>query len=237
MKKWHWHSEIIYLVATLMVSLGVALSIAANFGISVLSAPAYLLHLKIGFSMTISEYLCQIILIIIFCIIMKEVRILYLSTFITTIIYGLFLRLIQFIPCFSEGIELNIFIRILYLSISILLISLAISLFARTYLYPQIYDLFIIAIPNKYHLNQGIFKLINDLSFLAISVLLGFLFFGKLMGVGIGSIIFAVITGPLVNIWNKLLDKLVMVTPLSKNLETIFIGNNNEKEDREKNQN
>lgn len=236
MKKLQLHSEFVYFLGIILIAISVAMSIVSNFGISVLSCPAYLIHLKVGFSMTIGEYATQALLLVIFCLIMREVHFLYLATFVTTLIYGVFLKLFQLIPFLAEGVELHIAVRIIFMILSLLLIALAIALFSRTYLYPQIYDFFIIAIPKKYHINQGLFKLINDLSFLAVSIILSLIFFQKIVGIGIGSVIFAVLTGPTVNLMNKLLDKTVEVKPAFNRLELLFVGDNHEGQSNENTQ-
>ena len=54
------HSEMIYLLAIFLLALAVAMLTAADFGISMIVAPAYLLSLKTGFlTFGQAEYVIQ----------------------------------------------------------------------------------------------------------------------------------------------------------------------------------
>ena len=73
-------SEVVYILAVALLSLAVAMLTAANFGVSMIVAPAYLLSLKVGiFTFGQAEYVIQAGLFIIFCIVMRGFRAVYLS--------------------------------------------------------------------------------------------------------------------------------------------------------------
>lgn len=60
MKKINVSSELIYILAVILLSLAVAILTSANFGISMIVAPAYLLSLKIGvITFGQAEYIVQ----------------------------------------------------------------------------------------------------------------------------------------------------------------------------------
>lgn len=60
MKKITVSSELIYILAVILLSLAVAILTSANFGISMIVAPAYLLSLKIGvITFGQAEYYCS----------------------------------------------------------------------------------------------------------------------------------------------------------------------------------
>ncbi len=222
MKKIRIHSEILYIIGTFLIALAVALSISSNFGISVLNGPAYVLSIVFGIRITYTEYMIQFLLLILFCIIMKEVKIAFLWCFVTGLIYGGFLRLLQLIPFLSGTMELHLAIRIIFMILSLLIMALAVSLMSRVYLCSTIYDYFIIAIPKKYHLKQSWFKLGYDLSFLVIGVSLSLIILHGLVGFGVGTVIFALLTGPLIGLYNKLFDKILEVKPIFKKISDYF---------------
>lgn len=67
---------------------------AANFGISMIVAPAYILSLKTGFlTFGQAEYVLQAGLFIVFCLVMRKFKAVYLSSFVTCLIYGAVLDL------------------------------------------------------------------------------------------------------------------------------------------------
>lgn len=236
MKKLKLNSELVYLVATILIALAVALSIASNFGISVLNGPAFMIHERFGFSMTIGEYIGQFILLAIFCIVMRKIKWIYLFTFITTILYGLFLKLFQLIPFLNEAniVSLPIWIRIMFMIISLLLLGISVALYSNTYLYPQIYDFFIIKVPAKYHLNTTIFKIIYDVTFLTITVLLSLIFFKKIISaVGIGTVVFTLLTGPTITLFKKIFEKIFVFEPKFVKLVNKFEETGDENEHKE----
>ena len=66
-KKIALSSELMYFVATVVLAFAVAMITAADFGISMIVAPAYIFHLKFSiFTFGQSEYIIQAILFILF---------------------------------------------------------------------------------------------------------------------------------------------------------------------------
>ncbi len=222
MKKLKISSEAVYLFAVILLSLSVAMVTCTDFGVSMIVAPAYILSLKLSFlSFGQAEYIVQALLLIVFCILIKRVKITYLFSFVTGLIYGAFLDLWRFIiPHFNPEItpagSLSMPLRICYFAVGILTTTLSIALFFKTYIYPQIYDLFVKGVSEKYSLNQSKFKTIYDLSFLVISVLMTLLIFGGIKGIGIGTVITAVINGTLIGFFSKFINRYFEIAPRFK---------------------
>ena len=64
MKKPVFYSEIAYLLGTVLLALGTAMLVFGNFGVSMVVAPAFVLHMKLSavwswFSFGVAEYLLQ----------------------------------------------------------------------------------------------------------------------------------------------------------------------------------
>ena len=71
-KKLKIPSEAVYILAVALLSLAVAMLTAANFGVSMIVAPAYLLSLKLEFlTFGQAEYVIQAGLFVVFCIAMR----------------------------------------------------------------------------------------------------------------------------------------------------------------------
>lgn len=140
-------SEIGYLAAIVLLSLAVAMLSAADFGISMIVAPAYLLSLKLPFlSFGQAEYVIQAGLFIVLCVVLRKFRAVYLFSFITCLIYGFVLDLWRMIPFFNpsatEPGSMALWLRIVMFVVGVSVTSFAIALFFKTYLYPQVYDFF-----------------------------------------------------------------------------------------------
>lgn len=222
------HSEPAYIFANIILSLAVAMIATTGFGVSMIVAPAYLVHLKLGFlTFGQCEYLLQTLLLIVFCILLKKVKIVYLSSYITCIIYSVMLDFWRyFIPQFNEKItpvgSLPLWCNIIFFVLGMLLTALSIAIFFRIYLYPQVYDFFVKGVSERFGLNRNKFKPINDLCYFIISVILSLVFFGGFKGIGIGTIVMTVCNGFLIAQIGKLLDKFVIFEPYFPNFAKKF---------------
>lgn len=227
-KKITLHSEIMYVFACLILSLSVAMTAAADFGVSMIVAPAYILSLKVDFlTFGQCEYIIQGILFIIFCIIMKKIKISYFFSFMTCVIYGTMLDMWRFIiPVFNPDITLpgsmSLPVRIILFSLGEIITCYSISIFFKTYIPPEVYDYFVKGITEKYTVNRSIFKTVFDFSFLILAIIMTFIFFGRIKGIGIGTVIMACVNGTLIGFFEKINNKIFDFTPIFKNFSGIF---------------
>lgn len=218
MKKIKLHSETVYVLGILILSFSVAMITATNFGVSMIVAPAYLLSLKLPFlTFGQSEYIVQGLLFIVFCILMKKIKLMYFFSFITGIFYGAVLDLWRaFIPHFNPAITtpgvLPITLKVIYFVLGMSMTSFSIALLFRAYIYPQVYDFFVKGICEHYSLDRGKFKSGFDASFFLISLIMTFLLFGAVKGIGIGTIIMTVFNGLLIATFGKFIDKYFEIT-------------------------
>lgn len=220
-------SEIAYFLALIFLSLSVAMMTAADFGISMIVAPAYLLSLKSGFlSFGQAEYIVQAVLLLLLCLIIWRFRPIYLFAFVTCLIYGGILDLWRLIPFFNPSVTLpgsmDLWARIAMYIAGVLLTCLAVALLFKTYLYPQVYDFFVKAIVWRYKVKISIVKTVVDISFLLISVAMTFALFGELKGVNWGTLVLALIGGIITGLWGKILDKVCIFEPWLKRFAAMF---------------
>lgn len=220
-------SEVVYFVAIALLSLAVAILTAANFGVSMIVAPAYLFSLKTGvLTFGQSEYVIQAILFIVFCFAMKGFKPIYLSSFVTCLLYGAVLDLWRKIPLFNPDVtapgSMPMWQRIIMFVVGVLLTSLSVALFFKTYLYPQVYDFFVKGVSGKYNIKLSKFKTCFDLTCLAVSVIMTFAFFGKITGIGWGTLVMALINGSLIGMFDKLYDRIFEFKPMFKKQADLF---------------
>ncbi|MCM1365015.1 MAG: DUF6198 family protein [Faecalibacterium sp.] len=219
MKKIKLSSELVYILSILFISFAVAMISSTNFGISMIVAPAYIISEKVSFlTFGQSEYVVQGLLFIVFCILMKKVKLVYFSSFITGVIYGAVLDFWRFvIPHFNPDVTvpgaLPFALKAVYFILGMLLTSLAIAMFFKTYIYPQVYDFFVKGITEHFGINQTKFKYGFDITFLLISCVLTFVLFRKIVGIGVGTIIMTLCNGFLIGMFGKMLDKFFEITP------------------------
>ena len=228
MKKIRLHCETIYFIAILMLSFSVAMITTASFGVSMLVAPAYNLSQKVTFlTLGQCEYIIQGLLFFVLCIIMKKVKIIYFSSFLTCILYGALLDLWRvIIPVFNPAItpqgSMSMPIRIIFFAIGMLLTALSVALFYRTYLYPQVYDFFVKSISAKFGIDRTKLKRIFDAGCLLVACTMTLIFFQRFIGVGIVTLIMTIFNGILIGFVGRQLDEHFEFTPYFKKLAGYF---------------
>ncbi len=219
-KKITLHGEFVYVAAILMLSLAVAMLSAANFGVSMIVAPAYIISQKLGvITFGQGEYLVQSLLFIAFCILMKKVKLVYFSSFATCLIYGAVLDLWRkFVPLFNPNVtapgSMGLIVRILLFIGGMVLTSFSVMLFYKTYLYPQVYDFFVKGISARFNRDRTKFKIAFDFSCLAVSCVLTLVLFRKFVGIGVGTLVLTALNGFIIGWFDKLFDKCVDLKPM-----------------------
>ncbi len=227
MKKLTIHSETVYLFAIALLSFAVAMLTAANFGISMIVAPAYLLSLKTGFlTFGQAEYVIQAVIFVVFCIVMKKFKPIFLSSFITCLIYGAVLDLWRKIPLFNPNVtepgSMAMPIRILMFVFGVLFTSISIALFFKTYLYPQVYDFFVKGVSGKFGIRISRFKTCFDLSCLIFGSAMSLIFFKKFVGISIGTLFIALVNGTLIGFFKNAFDRFFVIKPFFKKFSEHF---------------
>lgn len=213
------HSEAVYLLAIFLLALAVAMLTAADFGISMIVAPAYLLSLKAGFlTFGQAEYVIQAGLFVLSCLILRRFRLVYLMSFVTCLVYGAVLDLWRRLPCFDPAVtapgSMALRLRIVLFVAGVLLTSFSVALFFKIYLYPQVYDFFVKAVSARYGIRLSIFKTIVDLTMLAAAGVMTFCFFGASVGLNWGTLVMAVCNGTIIGFFSGVLDKKFVFVPL-----------------------
>jgi uncharacterized membrane protein YczE len=206
-----FYCEMAYVFGIIVLAIGTAFMERADFGMSMVVAPAYLLHLKISqfipfFSFGMSTYLFQGVLLVILSLIMGKFKKSYFLSFATAFIYGLVLDgVIAVFGLFSfEGLISQI---ILYVS-GMVICSCGVALLFHTYFPPEAYELVVKELSQKTGASIGKIKTIYDCCSCILGIVLCLCFFGSFVGVKLGTIICAIINGWLIGRISKLLDSI-----------------------------
>ncbi|MBR0414050.1 MAG: hypothetical protein IJI67_03135 [Clostridia bacterium] len=217
MKKVQHFNELAWVFAMVLISLAVCLTTKAGFGVSMVVAPAYTIHLAVHhffpwYSFGTSEYVLQGVLLALMCLIVRKFNWRYLLSFLTAVIYGYMLDL--WLLIFGGGEPFATLPgRIAALAAGIVLCSLAVALFFRTYLPQQVYELFVAQVAKAIDWKAEKFKYIYDFSSLAIAIILAIIVSQRFEDVrftdciGIGTIACTVFNAVLINLFGKVLNK------------------------------
>lgn len=228
MKPLRLSSELVYLLSLALLALAVSLTAAADFGVSMIVAPAYIVSLKWpALTFGQAEYIVQGIVFVGFCAVMRRVRPLYLVSFVTGLLYGVMLDAWRLIPALSPTAvgTAPMPVRIALLLVGMVLTSFSIALIFRVYIYPQVYDFFVKGVAVRYHLNRTRFKQIFDASCLLVSVAMSLLLFGKFHGIGLGTLLMTVCNGFIIGFFDRLFGKVTDIRPRFAKLAAHFDNN------------
>lgn len=213
MKKRIFYTEAGYFIGIFLLALSSAILQKCDFGLSMVIAPAYILHLKLSefipwFSFGMAAYTVQFLIIVLLWIVMRRFNAKYLLSFATAVFYGFTLDLFVWVLSFTEIVGLPL--RIILFFVGITVCAIGVALIFNTYLPPESYELFVKEIAKKYNLDIGRTKTVYDLSSCTLAVILSFLFFGWLefKGVSYGTLICALLNGVLIGTASKILNKI-----------------------------
>lgn len=212
MHKKSFYTELSYIFGIVLLACSTSLMERADFGLSMVVAPAYLLYRKLSLyfdfvSFGMMEYLFQAFLLVLLVIAVRRFKFSYLFSFITAVLYGYILNgamfIISYIPCdllWQRGL--------LYV-VGLVMCALAVALVLHTYISPEVYELIVKEVPGKYNLDITKFKTIYDCVSCVVSVIMSFCFFGfgHFEGIKLGTLVCALVNGFLIGRFSALLDK------------------------------
>ncbi len=205
-------TELAYFLGVLALALGTALTERSDCGVSMVVAPAYLLHLKLCgffpfFTFGVAEFCLQVVLIAVIALAMGRFKLHYLFCFVTVVFYSLVLdrviTLLALIPDFGMVGRIAFFVS------GTLVCALGVSLLFHTYIAPPAYDFFVKELSGKFGIDINRFKTIYDLTSCLIAILLSFAFFGlwHFEGIGPGTVICAICNGWIIGRISKALER------------------------------
>ena len=211
MKKIGKMNELAWVLGIVLCALGVALCTKANFGLSMIAAPAYILHRKISevlpwFTQGVSEYIWQFIWLVLTALIVRRFRVRYFLCFGTAVLFGLtldgwLLLLGGGTPYTPLGMRIAVFV------LGINVTALSIALFFRTKLPPEVYELTVAEVADRYKLPISRVKFAYDAVMLTISVILAPLLLHGFVGIGIGTVVTTLVNATLITFYGKILDR------------------------------
>lgn len=210
MKK--FYSEICYVLGILLLGLGLSMMTKADFGLSMVVAPAYILHLKMSefwsfFSFGMAEYVFQAFLLVLVVVAVRKFKLSYLLSFVTTVIYGFVLD--GGIALMSLIGDVGIAVRVVLYVVGMLLTGTGVSFMFHTYISPEVYELFVKEVAEKFGFKIHNVKTIYDCASCLVAIIMTFCFFGfgSFRGINWGTIICAVVNGKIIGFMSNFLEK------------------------------
>ena len=199
---------VIYLISLFIISLGASLSIKANLGTSPLICIPYVSSLITNLSVGTTSFIFSIILIAVQVIILREgfEKRQFLQIVIGSI-FSLFIDVTLMLINFINPTDYLSQVMILLASCIVMAFGVLLEVKTEVVFIPG--DGFIVAISKALNKEFGKVKPYCDVSFVLTAAVLSIVFLGYLAGVREGTVISALIIGPIVRIFKKYFEKYV----------------------------
>ena len=236
MKKIKRSSELLWLLGIVFLAFGVMICSKANLGVSMIAAPAFVVSEWLSgfnsfFTVGVTEYMIQGIVLVILCVIVRRFDWRYLLAFAVAIIYGYTLDLFMLI---FSGVTFDTWwLRWVMLIVGDLFTGFGVACFFRTYLPLQVHELFVSEF--CFRLKKPISKVkpIFDITLLVVSITLVLVLFldegqfdwstigyACFHSIGLGTFVTTAINAPLINLMGKVVDRFFEPTALIPSLES-----------------
>lgn len=184
-----------YFLGFFIMTLGIALSVKSNLGVSPVSSIPYTMTCVIGLEMGKATIVFHVFLVLLQIIILrKQFQPKNLLQIPVGIVFGYFTTFCNYCMTFVALPNL-LWIRFLLIFLSTILIAYGIHLYVPANLIPLAGEGAMLAISEKYHLKFSSVKLAFDISMVVISLLVCLVLLHSTGSVGIGTVIAAFCVG------------------------------------------
>ncbi len=213
-KRIHLSTEAAYVLGLVILSLSTAIMEKADLGMSMVVAPAYVLHRWLSPNLPfvtfgVAEYLLQGCLLLLTGLLTRRFRLPYLFSFVTAVLYGLcldgWMLVVGLIPTGFTGL---LPVRILFYLIGMVFCAMSVALLFRTYISPEAYELTVKELSATKNWEIHKVKTVYDCISCAVALVMSFAAFGfgTFVGIKWGTIFCALVNGWLISRWDKLFD-------------------------------
>lgn len=196
-----------YGIGLLIVAFGISISIKSALGVSPVSSLPYVFSLmtNIPFSVCSSSFYVAYIGVQ-WLILRKQFKITLLFQMIPAIAFGFFVDLSDWMLAGVPSPEMYVG-KIVYIAISIVLIAIGVRMYFGAKLVNMPSEGIANALIVKFGFPLNRAKLTFDVSSVALALILSFIVFGGMVGVGVGTILIALGVGNCIKVINMILAK------------------------------
>ena len=230
MEKRRFSTEMAYVVGLVILAFSTAMMERAAFGMSMVVAPAYLLHRWLEpmlpfVTFGTAEYVLQGGLLVLTIAAVRRFRVSYLFSFVTAVVYGFVLdgwiAVLDLAPAAAmDTIPMRVF---LYVA-GMIFCAMGVSLMFRTYISPEVYELFVKEFSDRWGKKISVVKTVYDCVSCAVAVAMSFAIFGvgQFVGVQWGTVVCALINGWIIGRWSSFWDRHFAFTDRFPKLKSWF---------------
>ncbi len=192
----------LYIVGLLILCLGVVLNTKTNLGVAAINVTPFVLSKTTSITLGNAVFIMYCVFIICECVLNRKIDILTILQLPISLLFGKLVDLFNTLLNFEAN---NFFVGIIMLLIAITLVALGTTLVISQNLVPNAPDGFVNAIGAKMNKPFGYVKLRFDIICVCIAFIISLVLSGKIIGIGIGTIISMLLTGNMCSYFKKIL--------------------------------
>lgn len=219
-----------YFVGLFIMTIGIALSVKSDLGVSPVSSIPYTMTVVWGIEMGLATFLFHIVLVLIQILLLrKRFKPKNLIQLAVGIVFGLFTTLCNYLVVdLIPGAD-NMFIRILMLAVSIIVVAIGLYLYVPADIMPLAGEGTMLAISEVTHFKFSNVKIGFDVTVSAVSLCTCLAAIGSMGSVGAGTVVSAVLTGMVLGLITKLFehksdDKKIKLRKFEKENKGVVMG-------------
>lgn len=219
-----------YFVGLFIMTIGIALSVKSDLGVSPVSSIPYTMTVVWGIEMGLATFLFHIVLVLIQILLLrKRFKSKNLIQLAVGIVFGLFTTLCNYLVVdLIPGTD-NILIRILMLAVSIIVVAIGLYLYVPADIMPLAGEGTMLAVSEVTHFKFSNVKIGFDVIVSAVSLCTCLAAIGSMGSVGAGTVVSAVLTGMVLGLITKLFehksdDKKIKLRKFEKENKGVVMG-------------
>lgn len=196
---------LIYLLGLVILCFGVVLNTKTNLGVAAINSIPFVISKSADISLGNCVFVLYCLLIILQLLILRKISVIVILQLPVSLLFG---KLVDLFNIYILKFEAhNIISGLLMLMVAIIMVGLGTTLVISQNLIPNAPDGFVNAVATKLNKQFGFIKVRFDIVCVLIGLVISFLMSGKIVGIGIGTLISMVLTGNVCNFFKKHLIK------------------------------
>jgi uncharacterized membrane protein YczE len=193
-----------YFIGLFIMTVGIALSVKSNLGVSPVSSIPYTMTCVLGIEMGKATILFHIALVLLQIILLrKNFKIKNLLQIVIGVVFGYFTTFCNYCAALLPAVD-NIAVRVVMMLVSTVLVAFGIFLYVPADIMPLAGEGTMQAVSDITKIEFSKVKIAFDITMVVISLSVCLLVLHKLGSVGIGTVISAVLVGSILGVINRL---------------------------------
>lgn len=200
---------LVYFLGLLILCLGVVLNTKTNLGVAAINVIPFVVSKSTSLSLGNCVFVLYLVFILMQFIVNKKVDLLTILQLPVSLLFG---RMVDIINIHILKFEAhNIFSGLIMLMIAILLVGLGTTLVISQNLIPNAPDGMVNALGKLFNKPFGYIKVRFDIICVCLALIISFLMTGKIVGIGLGTLISMLLTGNVCNFFKKVLNNNLII--------------------------